>query len=333
MQLKIIAEAGVNHNGDIKTALKLVEAAKKSGADYIKFQTFKASDLVIDSAHQAKYQIQNSKIKESQLSMLKKLELRDEDFQKIYSHCQKFNIGFLSSGFSPRDFSYLEKYKMDYLKIPSGEITNILLLEYISDLRSSSKIIISTGMSSLKEVEQAINILKRKGVSETNIALLHCTSEYPAPLDSLNLKAMNTLKKQFKCEVGYSDHSLGKEVSIAAVAMGATIIEKHFTLDKGMQGPDHKASLDLKEFSSMVKSLRDTYLAMGSSSKEISYVEKENKLIVRKSLVALKKIKKGDLFTKENLGIKRPGIGISPMKYYEYIGSISTKDYEPNQII
>ena len=333
MELKIIAEAGVNHNGKIETALKLVDAAKESGADYIKFQTFKANDLVIDSAPQARYQIKNSNIKESQLSMLKKLELKEIDFKKIYEYCKKLNIGFLSSGFSPRDFAILDQYKMDYLKIPSGEITNILLLEYVANNSSYSKIILSTGMSNLREIDEAINILKKNGVSENSITLLHCTSEYPAPLDSINLKAMVTLRKKFKCRVGYSDHSEGKDISIAAVGMGATMIEKHFTLDRGMQGPDHKASLDVKEFSSMVKSLRNTYLALGSSLKELSYAERDNILIVRKSLVALKRIKKGDLFTKENLGIKRPGNGISPMKYYEYLGAISMKDYEPNEVI
>lgn len=333
MRLKIIAEAGVNHNGDVSTALKLVEAAKKSGADYIKFQTFKAVDLVIGSATQAKYQENNTNIKESQLSMLKKLELKERDFKEIFEYCQKLNIGFLSSGFSPRDFSVLNQFEMDYLKIPSGEITNILLLEYVARNRNNSKILISTGMSKLKEVEEAINILKKRGISEKSIALLHCTTEYPAPLDSINLRAMMTLKKQFKCEVGYSDHTEGKDVSIAAVAMGATIIEKHFTLDRGMKGPDHKASLDVKGFSSMVKSLRNTYLALGNSLKEITYAEKENILIVRKSLVALKRIKKGELFTMQNLGIKRPGNGVSPMKYYEYLGNISMKDYDPNEVI
>tara|TARA_B100001989_G_scaffold10088_1_gene6518 strand:- start:1053 stop:2057 length:1005 start_codon:yes stop_codon:yes gene_type:complete len=333
MRTIIIAEAGVNHNGDKKIALELIEAAKSCGADYIKFQTFKAVDVVINSARQCHYQEQNSTIKESQVEMLKKLELSKSDFEELYSHCKKIGIRFLSTGFTPGDLEFLDKFKMDFIKIASSEVTHLPLLESAAKIGENSKIILSTGMCSLGEVEKALNILLSFGIKRNQITLLHCTSEYPAPLNSVNLNAMNTLKNAFGCEVGYSDHTEGKDVAIAAVAMGATIIEKHFTLDKNMIGPDHKASLDPKELSSMITSIRNINLSLGSPIKKLTIAEEKNVNLVRKSLVAIKNIKAGEKFTPENLGCKRPGTGISPMKYYDFLNKPAAKDYQSDQMI
>ena len=333
MKTKIIAEAGVNHNGDLNTAFQLIEAARECSADYIKFQTFKAIDVAINSAPQSDYQVKNTNLRESQLEMLKKLELSESDFEQLYHHCKKVGIGFLSSGFCPRDLKFLNGFQMDFLKIPSGEVTNLLLLESATKFGKNSKIILSTGMCRLGEVEEAINVLLTGGINRDQIILLHCTTEYPAPLESVNLYAINTLKNAFGCEVGYSDHTNGIHIAIAAVAMGAKIIEKHFTLDKRMDGPDHKASLNPKEFSSMVDSIRDVDLSLGSPIKQLTPAEKKNINLVRKSLVAIKNIDSGEKFTRANLGCKRPGTGISPMRYYEFLNMPSTKKYAPDEII
>ncbi|WP_413391262.1 N-acetylneuraminate synthase [Prochlorococcus marinus] len=333
MKVKIIAEAGVNHNGDLNIAFQLIEAAKKCGADYIKFQTFKANQLSTNIAPKAEYQEKNTHQIESQLDMLKKLELSDIDFQKLYLHCKKIGIGFLSSGFSPKDLEFLDNFKMDFIKIPSGEITNLLLLESVAKLGKKSKVILSTGMSKLGEIEEAINVLTSGEINRNKITLLHCTTEYPAPLDSVNLYAINTLRNAFGCEVGYSDHTKGISVAIAAVAMGATIIEKHFTLNTNLEGPDHKASLDIKEFGSMVASIRDITLSFGTPIKQLTSVEEKNIHVARKSLVAIKNISAGEIFTRDNLGCKRPGTGISPMRYYDFLNISSTKEYKPDQLI
>ncbi len=333
MNTIIIAEAGVNHNGNLDIAFRLIEAAKESGADYIKFQTFSASDIVTHSACQAEYQIKNIGQRESQLEMLKRLELPYSMFEKLNSHCKRIGIKFLSSCFHQKDIEVLKKIQMDYVKIPSGEITNLPLIESAAKYSSDTKIILSTGMSTLGEIEETLNLIISNGVSRENIYLLHCTTEYPAPLNSVNLKSMITLKKAFGCKVGYSDHTSGIEVSIAAVAMGAMVVEKHFTLDKKMAGPDHKASLEPVEFKRMVKAIRNIEIAKGVPTKSITFAEEKNRLIVRKSLVALRSIKSGEVFTKENLGCKRPGQGISPMNIYKFLGIKSTKDYKKNDFI
>ena len=333
MSIKIIAEAGVNHNGDLGLALNLVDEAKKAGADYVKFQCFRAEDVATLNAEKAAYQNLNTGIVESQRNMLSKLELSDSCFESIHKKCIDLGIGFLASGFCPDDFRFLKRFEMDYLKIPSGEITNLPLLQEISDQSSLSKVILSTGMSGLSDVEDALSVLINNNVARDQITLLHCTTEYPAPFESVNLSAMNTLKEAFHCDVGYSDHTEGIHVGIAAAALGATILEKHFTLDKSMPGPDHKASLNPKEFKLMVKNIREINQSLGDGIKRISLSEKDNILIARKSLVALKPIKAGEVFTAENLGCKRPGLGISPMRYYDYIGKQSQTDYNKDDLI
>ncbi len=331
--MKIIAEAGVNHNGDLKTALELVERAKIVGADYVKFQRFKASDVVTKNAGKAEYQIANTNKNETQESMLRSLELSDDSFEIINEKCKEVDIGFLASGFCPDDFQFLKHFKMDYLKIPSGEINNLPLLEEVSKQVGKSRIILSTGMSGLSDIENAVSILINNQVKRKQITLLHCTTEYPAPYDSINLTAIKTMGKAFKCEIGYSDHSCGIHIGIAAVALGATILEKHFTLDKTQDGPDHAASLNPEEFGCMVDQIRDVEKSMGDGIKQITSCEKNNILIARKSLVALTEIAKGEVFTKENLGCKRPGNGISPMRYYDYIGKESSCDLKKDELI
>ena len=333
MSIKIIAEAGVNHNGDLGLALELVEEAKNAGADYVKFQRFRAEDVATLNAEKATYQNLNTGIVESQKNMLSKLELSDSCFESIHKKCIDIGIGFLASGFCPDDFRFLKRFNMDYLKIPSGEISNLPLLKEIGQQDSTSKVILSTGMSGLSDVENALSVLTSNNVTRDQITLLHCTTEYPAPFESVNLTAMNTLKEAFHCNVGYSDHTKGIHIGIAAAALGATILEKHFTLDKSMSGPDHKASLDPKEFKLMVKYIHEIVQSLGDGIKRISSFEKDNILIARKSLVALKPIKAGEVFTKDNLGCKRPGSGISPMRFYDYIGKKSQTDYDKDDLI
>ncbi len=327
----IIAEAGVNHNGDINLAKQLVDQALNAGADYIKFQTFKADDLVTKKASKAKYQILNAKKSESQFDMLKKLELSDNEFIELYEYCQLVNIKFLSSAFDIKDLKFLQQFNMDYYKIPSGEITNLPYLREVSKYKTP--IIMSTGMSNLSDIELALKQLVIHGINRNKIILLHCTSQYPALYENLNLKTIKTLRDAFKLDVGYSDHTLGKDIAIAAVALGARIIEKHLTLDVNMDGPDHKASLDPEGFHSMVLSIRNIEISMGTGIKEVSFPEKENINFVRKSLTALKSINKGELFTLENLGAKRPGNGISPMNIDYYLGRKALKNYLSDDLI
>jgi len=307
-KITIIAEAGGNHNGSIKKAYKLVDIAKKAGADYVKFQTFKAETLVSKNAPKARYQKKNVK-KISHFQMIKKLEMSYEMHVKIIKYCKKKNIKFLSSPFCIDSFNLLNKFKLDFIKIPSGEITNLPLLRHIS--KFSNNIILSTGMAKLNEISDAIKILKNK---KRQIILLHCNTEYPTPFDDINLKAMLSLKKYFKLNVGYSDHSLGVQVPIIAASLGAKVIEKHFTISKKMKGPDHVASLNPKELISMVKLIRSTETILGKSEKLVSKSEKKNILIARKSLFAARDIKKGEKFSLNNLICLRPGSGISPMK-------------------
>ncbi|MDK2978409.1 MAG: N,N-diacetyllegionaminate synthase [Bacteroidales bacterium] len=325
----IIAEAGVNHNGELNLALELIDLAKLSGADCIKFQTFKAENLVTKNAHKADYQKKTTDQNQSQFEMLKGLELTEKDFEQIKDYCKIKKIDFLSTPFDLESVDILHQLGIKKWKIPSGEITNLPYL--IKLAKTDLPVILSTGMATLKEVENAINVLKNYGTKK--LTLLHCTTEYPTPYEDVNLNAMLTMKNKFNLPVGYSDHTTGIEVAIAAVAMGATIIEKHFTLDRGMAGPDHKASLEPDELATMVKVIRHIEKAMGDGIKRPSASEKKNIGIVRKSIVAKERISKGELFTEKNLTVKRPGDGISPMKWFELMGKRATRDFEEDELV
>ena len=331
-KVTIIAEAGVNHNGDIRTALDLVEAAADVGADIIKFQTFITESIVTKYSKKANYQNKNNPEKDdSQFSMLKKLELSMEDHKLIIDKCKSLNIEFLSTGFDLESLDLLRNLGLKRYKIPSGEINNLPYLRKISEY--NKPIIMSTGMATIDEIEAAFNILIDCGIPSNDLTILQCTSEYPAPIDEINLKVMSFFQRKFKVNVGISDHSEGIEVAIAATALGASVVEKHLTLDKRMIGPDHKASIDPVEFKKMVLGIKKIEKALGFENKIITKSEGKNKNIVRKSLVASKKIKKGELYTKENIGCKRPGYGISPMKIDQIIGNISQKDYLIDEMI
>ena len=328
----IIAEAGVNHNGDIELAKKLIDAAKDAGADYVKFQTFKAIKLASKKAEKAKYQIENTgNNTESQFDMLKKLELSKEMHFELIKHCKKREIKFLSTAFDLDSIDFLNELKIDLFKAPSGELTNLPYLRKIGGL--GKPIILSTGMANMQEIEDALNILLEAGTPKDNIAILHCNTEYPTPMHDVNLNAMLSIKNKFKVDVGYSDHTLGIEIPTAAVALGATIIEKHFTLDKTMEGPDHKASLEPNELKAMVDAIRNIETALGNGIKTPSESELKNKSIARKSIVANSDIKKGETFTNENITIKRPGNGVSPMLWDDYIGKKASKDYIEDELI
>lgn len=319
----IIAEAGVNHNGDFNNALKLIEAAAEAGADYVKFQTFKADKLVSKQAELASYQKTNSD-SDTQYQMLKKLEMPEEWYLKLIKHSLDNGIKFLSTGFDEESIDFLENYSVDFYKIPSGEITNKPLLIHIA--KKKKPIVISTGMATMIDINNAIQVLLDNQISRNNITILHCNTEYPTPMIDVNLSAMNTIKNEFNVNVGYSDHTLGIEVPIAAVALGAKIIEKHFTLDKNMEGPDHKASLDPYELSLMVKSIRNISSAIGSGYKTPSQSEVKNLSIARKSIHIKNNVNKGDVVIMEDLIMLRPGDGISPMD----IDTILNKKYKTN---
>ncbi len=327
----IIAEAGVNHNGDINLAKKLIDIAAKASADAVKFQTFKAQNLVSKNAQKASYQKETTDKNESQFDMIKKLELNENMHKELIAYCKQKNITFLSTPFDSDSIKLLHELGLSTFKIPSGEITNLPYLRQIGGL--NKKIILSTGMANLGEVEAAIDVLVKSGTKRENISLLHANTQYPTPMEDVNLKAMITLKNAFGLEVGYSDHTLGIEVDIAAVAMGAKIIEKHFTLDKSMPGPDHKASLEPDELAAMVRSIRNIELALGNGLKHFSKSESENIKIARKSIVAKCDIKKGEIFSEQNICVKRPGDGINPMRWDEMIGQISQKDYKQDDLI
>lgn len=328
----VIAEAGVNHNGSLENAKKLVDVAAEAGADYVKFQTFVAKDNITKSAAKADYQIQNTQnAVESQLEMVKKLELSKADHEILYVYCKEKGIKFLSTAFDFTSIDLLETFNLDYFKIPSGEITNLPYLRKAGSL--SRPLILSTGMADLQEVEAALKILVEAGADKNKITVLHCNTEYPTPMSDVNLKAMNQIADRLQVKVGYSDHTLGIEIPIAAVAMGATMIEKHFTLDKNMEGPDHKASLEPGELISMVKAIRHIEVALGSGVKAPSPSEKKNLAIARKSLVALKDIQKGEVFSPANLGVKRPGSGMSPMLWDKVLGTAATKNYSEDDLI
>lgn len=324
----IIAEAGVNHNGSLELAKKLIDVAKECGADIVKFQTAKLESLVSKCAPMAEYQKNNIGQVKSQKDMLKELLLSFNDFVELKRYCDEKQIEFLSTPFDI-DSIYFLNDMVNVWKVPSGEITN---LPYLIEIAKTKKpVILSTGMSEMHEIEDAVRVLRQNGTEK--ITLLHCNTQYPTPYEDVNLNAMNQLKEEFEVEVGYSDHTQGIEVPVAAVAMGATVIEKHFTLDKNMEGPDHKASLDPKELKDMVCAIRNIEKAMGNGIKKPSDSEKPNKAVARKSIVASRRIKKGEIFTEENLTTKRPGNGISPMKWFEVLGQTASRDFEEDELI
>jgi N,N'-diacetyllegionaminate synthase len=329
----IIAEAGVNHNGDLERAKQLIDAAKDAGADFVKFQTFRTELSVSKNAKKAEYQIQNSGDNvESQFDMLKKLELSEETHHELISYCNEKEIKFFSTGFDSDSLYFLKSLGFKIAKIPSGELVNLPYLRTVA--KNFSQIILSTGMGNMEEVRAAYNVLIENGTIHENITILHCNTEYPTPMEDVNLKAMNAIGEELKVKIGYSDHTLGIEVPIAAVALGATMIEKHFTLDRNLPGPDHRASLEPQELKAMVTAIRNIEKAIsGTGKKEPSSSEMKNKTIVRKSIVAAKDIKGGEIFSTENLTIKRPAGGISPMKWDEVIGTRAKKNYNTDDQI
>lgn len=329
MKTYIIAEAGVNHNGDVDLAYKLVNEAKKAGVDCIKFQTFKSSSIVSKTAEMADYQKKNIGNVESQFEMLKQLELSYLSFKNIHDYCKKIEIDFMSTAFDFDSIDFLNTLNMRYWKIPSGEITNLPYLERIAKL--DKPIILSTGMSTIADIQNAIDTIKK--FSSNEIIVLHCTTEYPAPYNEVNLNAMLTVKEHFSVKVGYSDHTKGIAIPVAAVALGAVVIEKHFTLDKNMIGPDHKASLEPFELKEMVQNIRIVEQSLGNGEKKPTQSEEKNMMIARKSIVASKQIKMGEIFSTDNITTKRPGNGISPMKWYEVIGKSASRNFEVDEMI
>jgi N,N'-diacetyllegionaminate synthase len=329
MGIYIIAEAGVNHNGSVELAKRMVDMAKEAGADCIKFQTFVPENLVSKRAEKAEYQKKQTDSEESQLEMIRRLLLTHEEFAVLSAYCKRIGIDFLSTAFDLESIDSLQSLEMKMWKIPSGEITNLPHLIKIASL--GMPVILSTGMSSMQEVQDAVAVLKKNGASE--ITILHCTTDYPAPYDDVNLRAMLSMKEELDLPVGYSDHTEGIEVSIAAAALGATIIEKHFTLDKNMEGPDHRASLEPQELAAMVRAIRNIERAMGSNEKTISSSERKNVVIARKSIVASRKIHKGEILSENNITTKRPGNGVSPMRWFEVLGTTAVRNFEEDELI
>lgn len=328
-KIYIIAEAGVNHNGDINIAKRLVDAAVDAGADAVKFQTFKAQNLVCKNAGKAAYQLETTEQAETQYEMLKKLELTEKMHEELVPYCRERGIEFLSTPFDVESVDLLLQYEIPLIKIPSGEITNYPYLKKIG--KTGKKVILSTGMSTLDEVRDAVQILKNEGTDK--IILLHCNTEYPTPMCDVNLLAMKTLQEELGLPVGYSDHTKGIEIPIAAAALGACVIEKHFTLDRTMEGPDHKASLEPQELMSMVRAIRNIEQALGTGEKKPVYAEIANKAVARKSIIAARPINKGEVFTVENITTKRPGNGISPMRWYEVLGKKAIRDFKEDELI
>lgn len=331
MKTLIIAEAGVNHNGDINIAKKLIDIAAHAGADLVKFQTFNADLLVTHEAAKADYQILATNNNESQHEMLRKLELTESMHHELISHCASQNIGFFSTAFDIESINLLVELGQKLFKIPSGEITNLPYMQHIGKLNKT--VIISTGMSNMDEIEAAINVLEESGTHRSKITVLHCTTSYPAPMSDVNLRAMQSIQNKFKVAVGYSDHSLGVEIPIAAVALGATVIEKHFTIDRNLLGPDHKASLEPAELKFMIDGIRNVEKALGDGVKRLMPSEIPNLPIARKSIVASQPIDAGIVFTAQNLTAKRPGTGISPMEWNRLLGRPSNKDYLADELI
>ena len=328
-QCFIIAEAGVNHNGDIELAKRLIDIAKDAGADSVKFQTFKAEDIVTQKAEKAEYQKETTDLEESQYEMLKKLELSEEEFRELADYAKKRGILFLSSPFDKESVDLLFELGAPAFKIGSGEITNFPLLKYIS--KKGKPVILSSGMSTLGEVEDALNVIKREGIDD--IILLHCVSNYPATIEDVNLRAMDTLKQAFKIPIGFSDHTLGITISIAAASLGAVVIEKHFTVDKNLPGPDHLASIEPNELKEMVEAIRSVEKALGDGIKRPTKYEKEIKKVARKSIVAKVDIPEGTIVTEDMLSIKRPGIGISPSKLNEVLKKKALRDINKDKIL
>lgn len=329
VKIRIIAEAGVNHNGNYRLACHLADAAKASGADFVKFQTFCAQNLASTYAEKADYQKKTARRTDSQLGMLQQLELPFEAFKQLKAHCDQIGITFLSTPFDLESIAFLDTLDMPFWKIPSGEVTNMPYLLAIA--RTKKAVVMSTGMCELEEIEAAMNALKTNGTSQ--ITLLHCNTEYPTPFKDANLRAIQTLRSRFHVEVGYSDHTPGIEASIAAAALGAVIIEKHFTLDRNMEGPDHKASLEPDELTSMVDAIRHIESALGTGEKTVSPSEQKNLDIARKSIVAQCAIKRGELLTVENITTKRPGSGISPMRWFDVLGTRAVRDFMQDELI
>lgn len=327
----IIAEAGVNHNGDIELAKKLIDVAVAAGADIVKFQTFKAESLVTFNAKMADYQIENTHKDQSQYELLKKLELSHDDFKILQKYCVQKGIRFFSTGFDIESLEFLKTLGMGLWKVPSGEITNRPYLEFLG--KQNEPLILSTGMAYLAEIEEAINVLHSAGLKKDLITVLHCNTDYPTPFADVNLRAMQTIKNELSVKIGYSDHTAGVEVSVAAVALGATVIEKHFTLDKKMEGPDHLASLDPDELKQLVTSIRNIEKALGDPEKKPSNGESKNRTVARKSIVAKADIPAGQLFSMENVTCKRPGLGISPMLINMVIGTKAKRNFSKDELI
>ncbi|HBM15417.1 MAG TPA: N-acetylneuraminate synthase [Lentisphaeria bacterium] len=327
----IIAEAGVNHNGSLELAKKLIDAAVEAGCDAVKFQTFKTENVISENAQKAEYQKQTTGGHETQFEMVKKLELSYAQFSDLNQHCQTKGIMFLSTPFDLESVDFLAGMNLPIIKIPSGEITHLPYLRKIGGLRK--RIIMSTGMADLKEIKTAVSVLLKSGTQRKDITILHCNTEYPTPFNDVNLRAMATIQKALSVKVGYSDHTLGIEAAVAAAALGASVIEKHFTLDRNMPGPDHKASLDPNELKAMVAAIRNIEKALGSDVKQASASEKKNISIARKSIVAACEIKRGEVLTKDNLTCKRPGDGISPMKWDQILGTKAKRNYTKDEMI
>lgn len=327
----IIAEAGVNHNGSFAMAKQLVDKAAEAKVDYIKFQTYKSEEVVTKKAEQAEYQKRASGKDETQFDLIKKLELSYDQFVILKSYCEEKGVKFLSTSTGAESVAFLHSLDLDMWKIPSSEVNNYPFLKRIASF--NKKTIFSCGMSSLEDVRKAINVLFANGLARENLYLLHCNTEYPTPYQDVNLKAMVTMGREFGVKIGYSDHTLGVEIPIAAVAMGATMIEKHFTLNRNLEGPDHKASLEPDELCNMVKSIRNVEQALGDGIKRVSESESHNVLIARKSIVAAKPIKKGDMYTEDNITTKRPAGGINPMRWNEVLGQIAPKDFDIEDMI
>jgi len=327
----IIAEAGVNHNGDLALARQLIDVAADAGADLVKFQTFSADRLVTTYASKADYQTKTSDAGESQHAMIHRLELTRDMHEALIAHCRSRGIQFFSTGFDPESIDLLVELGLDRFKVPSGEITNLPYLRHVG--RYGKPVILSTGMATLGEIEAAIDVIEQAGTPRASITVMHCTTEYPTPMAEVNLRAMQSIHAAFGIAVGYSDHTSGVEVAIAAVAMGASVIEKHFTLDRSLPGPDHKASLEPEELKAMVAAIRNIEIALGDGIKRLTQSEAKNKPIARKSLVASRAIKAGEIFSAQNITTKRPGTGISPMRWDEVMGRTAPRDFVADELI
>jgi N,N'-diacetyllegionaminate synthase len=327
----VIAEAGVNHNGSLELAKKLVDVAVEAGANAVKFQTFQAKKLLTRAASKAGYQEKTTSVRQSQYEMIRLLELSEEAHKELIAYCLEKNIMFMSTPFDNDSVDMLAGFGMQIFKIPSGEITNLPYLRHVG--KQGKQVIMSTGISNLGEIEDALNVLLSCGLAKSKITILHATTEYPCPMEDVNLRAMQTIRNAFHIGVGYSDHSQGIEVAVAAVALGAEVIEKHFTLDRSMEGPDHLASLEPDELISMIRSIRNIDLALGDGIKKASVSEESNRIVARKSIVAATAIFKGDKFTVDNITVKRPGSGISPMRWDEIVGQTAQKNYASDDLI